>query len=657
MEHGWVAARIVSPALGVAVLASLLASGAARSGTGVWGPSLGPFGGDVSVLAISPAAPRTLYAASPTHGFFRTTDGARNWHALSAPGESLAAIAVDPRTSSTVYVGTVRIYVGGRVGPTLFRSVDGGRSWQPRSAGLQGASVAQLAIDPKDPRVLYAGTTSDTVRNRERGVFKTADGGRSWHAANRGLGRSADVRALAIDPSDTSTLFVGTSKGVYKSQDAGRSWKAMRSGIGGATVPEIEVHPRKTATVYAVVDYYDEQELFKTTNGGTTWQSSSRGLDADFIYGVAVDPVHQKTVFAATSKGVFKSTDGGGHWRRASTGISSAQVLDLAVSPEGSAIYAATSFHGVFTSTDAGGRWRVANRGLVARSIDAVAVDPRSPLTVYAGSNGDGVFKSTDGGRSWQPWDYGVGLLGTVEALAIDPRRPTTVYAGTWNGVVRSRDGGRSWHAITAGMERDYEAPRVQTIVIDPRSPSILYAGTEYRGVFKSVNGGDSWRAVNNGLGRIDIGELAIDPNQPSSLWAVGWNGNLYKSVDAGERWKRVLLPLEGANAIAIHPKRSPTLYVSTREGILRSSDGGRTWRTTLPGYVGAAFIDPRHTANVYALTGRGVSRSTDGGRTWRPFDRGLTTPYVVSLTIAPTGRVLYAGTYDAGVFDYRLPG
>ena len=640
----------------LAVALPVLMAGSASGADALW-QSRGPFGGTVSLLVVDQAHPGTIYAAGSEHGLFKTTNGGRSWRPLESRS-GVEAVAVDPKAPSTVYLGTVRLYVGGGRTPQLFKSQDGGRTWRPSGAGLGGASIGEIAIDPLNPAVLYAGTTSDAVTYGSRGVFKSTDGGRRWRLASRGLGRDVEVEDLAINPVRTSTVYVATWDGVFRTTNGGGRWKPVSEGFGDVQVTDLAIDPRTPSTLYAVGGNVDDDisAVFKSTDAGETWRSITPRVDTNFG-AVAVHPSIQHVVFVASGRGVFRSADGGRSWiaPSASVGLGDASVWALAVHPHLPTLYVGTKFRGAFKSVDSGRTWRPANRGLVARSIYAVAVDPRNALTVYAGTDGDGVFKSSDGGRSWDN-GYPAGPAAIIETLSIDPRRPRTVYAGTWDGIFRSWNGGRSWQRASKGMERNHEAPRVLALAIDPLNPSIVYAGTEYRGLFKSVNGGRSWRPVNDGIDAKDVGEVAIDPRRPSTVWAGGWNGRLYKSTDAGESWRRVPIRFKGASSIAFDPQRPATLYIATWSGVVKSVDGGDSWRPTgLKGGGGSLVIDPRDSAVIYSLSRAGVARSRDGAENWQPFNRGLTSRYVMTLAIASSGGVLYAGTYDSGVFDYRL--
>jgi photosystem II stability/assembly factor-like uncharacterized protein len=312
-----------------------------------------------------------------------------------------------------------------------------------------GRYVSALVVDERRPRTIYAGTL-------EGGVSKSTDGGRTWRAVNVGLD-AARVDALAIDPQSQRIIYAATGLGVFKSVDGGHRWRATNTGLA---------------------------DILRT-------DPLSHRVVEGFVYVLAIDRQHPKTVYAGTGRGLFKSADGGRSWRPA--GLPRRYFTSLAIDPTTpKTVYAGVaSFQGrggVFKTADGGRSWRPAAGGTAGLtqmySGVTLAVDPSSPATVYAGSYKRGLFKSTDGARSWQA----AGLQSSsVGALAIDPQKPGTVYAVSWRkGIFKSVDGGLSWRSLP-GLRR------VTALALDPRNPEILYAGTEAGVVFKSTSGGESW--------------------------------------------------------------------------------------------------------------------------------------------------------------------
>ena len=640
----------------LAVTTSL--STVAHAGQGVW-TSHGPYGGDITALAVDPLHPATLYAGTGDgRGVFKSTDSGLTWVATGPPNVYVGTLAISPSNPSTLYAAG---------GNGVFTSTDSGASW---SGSSTSAYVTSLAVDPTTPTTLYVGT-------QLFGVFKSTDGGGSWTAMNghfaTGL-TSSNVVALAVDPSTPTTLYVSTAGeggGVSKSTDGGESWTAINTGLVKTSMTNVTVNvlviDRSTpATLYAGTD----SGAFKSTNGGESWTAINTGLANAYhpggVSALVIDPSAPTTLYA-NGYGIFKSTDGGASWQPAITGLTDTSVQALAIDPSAPAsLYAGTFTGGVFKSTNGGERWAATSTGLNF-SVSAVAVDPSAPTTLYVGTYPNGsVSKSTDGGSSWKTI---LAIYSRLEALAVDPSAPDTLYAGSssdffyeYPGLYQSTDFGANWtQTLGASIE-------VYALAIDPQAPGTIYAGTgDYRGygggVFKSTDHGGSWSAVNAGLPGSDVKALVIDPSAPATLYAGIYNGGgFFKSTDGAGSWSAIDRGLTATSiyAMAIDPSRPATLYAGTEIGIFKSTDGGATWLAANTGLtnlvVNALGISPTTPSTLYAGTNGGVFRSTDSGGMWAAFNAGLPNSPVNALALDPAGTSVYAGLEGGGVWQLTSP-
>jgi YVTN family beta-propeller protein len=406
-----------------------------------WRPTGLGDAGDVSDLVIDPRTPSTLYAGTGG-GVFKSTDAGMTWDALPVP--LVGSLAVDPITPTTLY-----IYRWGG-GDGVFKSTDAGATW--RATGLTITFIAALAIDPRSPITLYAGTGG--------GVFKSTDAAATWDAANQGL--PEPVTALAIDPITPETLYAGASTGVFKSTDAGASWDPAGAGQP-QYVSALAIDPVTPRTLYAGTLYAGTYgyTVFKSTDAAATWTaaqlpftrpagSARSGGPYFFVTTLAIDASTRDTLYAGTNdSGVFKSTDSGTTWVAADAGLPPPPtcVSILAIDPSVSGtVYAASGSigcvgysagNGVFRSTNAGATWSAANTGLANSDVSALAVDASTPSTLYAGTRGGGVFKSTDGGTTWTAFNAGLTNF-SVTSIAIDPINSGALHAGTYGGGVFS---------------------------------------------------------------------------------------------------------------------------------------------------------------------------------------------------------------------------
>jgi hypothetical protein len=415
---------------------------------------------------------------------------------------------------------------------------------------LTQTTVLSLAIDPKTPSIVYAGTSF--------GIFKSTDGATSWVA-----GPTLTCSALVIDPVTPTTIYAGNSPtDVFKSTDGGRNWFPVDAGLplqAGCLaeqcfVDALAIDPRSPSTLYAGT----QNGVFKSANGGGSFSGANAGLAGLKVFALAVDPSVSTTVYAGTDLGVFKSVDGAGTWTRLLNGLNETAVFALALLPGSASTICAGSADGLFRSTDGGASW---TQILLNHGTYALAVDPSSPTTLYEGG-ADGVGQSTDGGVTWNPFGNLASALPSVNALAVDPRSATTVYAGTDAGAYKTAiepiSNKLKWFTNSALASR-----RIFAVVLDPSSSSTLYAGTD-GGLYKSIDAGISWTPITNGLTATRVFALTFD--RTSSTFYAGTNGGVFKSADGGASWVPTNQGLRNlvVNAVAVAPGSSETLYAGT---------------------------------------------------------------------------------------------
>ncbi len=305
----------------------------------------------VSVV-VHPYKPQLIYVATE-EAVYKTRDGGREWKRFS---EGLSRVrvmnlAIDPRFPANVFAGTLA--------DGVYKSPDGGRRWLPRNAGIQkgtiSANVNQLVFDPTDSQILYAATTV--------GVFQTRDGGQSWTERMQGMNEISFVVALAVDPIRPNILYAGTSGGIYRSFDGADKWTKANAGLipddakmasMALGVNELLINPANPDEVYAGTT----QGLFKTLNKGEAWSKLTMDLGDHYVSSLVLDPGNVRHLYMGTSKGIFQSRDGGQTWNATNTGLDNL-------------------------------------------NIRVIAMDPHNARVLYAGTNGRGLFRSQDGGEFW----------------------------------------------------------------------------------------------------------------------------------------------------------------------------------------------------------------------------------------------------------------
>jgi hypothetical protein len=244
---------------------------------------------------------------------------------------------------------------------------------------IEYEQVKTIAIDPTDTSVMYIGF----IWGNRKGVFKSTTSGGSWCAVNTGLPSWRNINDLVLDPTDTSVIYAVSEYTIYKSVDAGSSWEYKGAGIGVFDIFVLDIDPLQTATLYAGTD----QGVYKTTNGGNAWYAVNNGMPPSYfsVYALAVDPTDSSTVYAGTESGIYKSVNGGGLWAKLTSGISNPQVVTITLDPmDHTDIYIGTD-DGVYYSSNSGDDWSPRSTGLpVDNEVNAVVVDALNPSLLYA---------------------------------------------------------------------------------------------------------------------------------------------------------------------------------------------------------------------------------------------------------------------------------
>jgi photosystem II stability/assembly factor-like uncharacterized protein len=501
----------------------------------------------------------------------------------------------------------------------LFKSTNGGASW----VRVNPATVRLLIADPNDPETIYIGADG-TERNATTGIFKSTDGGASWTAAGlqgkEGGPLGSGPSLLVVDPQHSQTLYarrgVSRSAGLLKSTDGGSTWRAVNPP---GDVLALAIHPLDSETLYAGAD----GGIFKSTDGGRSWTVLHAGREARGWNEVLVlDPSNPATLYAGSESGVLKSTDSGRSWDVSAAGMTAAGVDEIAAPTRGSA-YALVSSQGLFKRTHHG--WRRVLAGPPAAALTVLAVDPQSPETLYVATDDGRIFGTTDGGDSWRRLKSPlIPKTAEIAALAVDAQDSRTLYVGTadysnsgydWSSIYKSSDGGATWRAL---QQDGVGEPIVQLslLAIDPRNPKTLHATGEL--YYRSDDGGTTWTAphITQSLDLAGVGALVLDPSEPATMYLGTNDARVFKSTDGGANWRDLNVSLKGVTALAVNPRAGKTVYAGTDSGLFLSRDGGESWRR----YDGGDLL------------ARGID----------------------DLAIDPSGRTLYIRG-RAGVFELRL--
>jgi photosystem II stability/assembly factor-like uncharacterized protein len=497
------------------------------------------------------------------------------------------------------------------------------------SARLYGGTVYGLAASPANPSIVLAGTGG-------AGVFRSTDGGVSWHRSSSGMPHDTTVFTFAFAPSVPSTVFAATyASGVYRSTDAGRSWVRITSSIDVGSFYYIAVDPSNAARLFIG----SASGLWRSTSGGASWTLLTWPA-GDGIAGeaVAIAPSDPQVVYVVGSS-MLRSADGGMTWTNMAPVTEAASVW---VDPGDANTLLVGGMDGVYRSTDGGASWHPVATVAVNDVVSRLVPDPVVPNRFWAGTYASGLFRSDDGGTTWHSYNAGLPAKRWVRGITFGSAG--VLCALTQFGVFRRAQTASSWTPSSSGIT----GSEVNSLAYAPGNSAVLYAGLQGQGLFRSTDSGKSWSYA--GLRGQNVNSVAVSPTRASTIWAATLT-SVRRSRDGGTTWvKQFAVPDDAPTAVAVARSSPSTLYVTTyQSGVYHSGDGGSTWhRLTLPGDVVAfcILIDPANASRIWVGTRfDGIVRSTDGGATWTSGRGSQPSGYdAVSLAIDPHNhKRLYA--------------
>jgi photosystem II stability/assembly factor-like uncharacterized protein len=673
---------------------------------------IGPFRGGRSLTAVGiPGDPTTYYFGATGGGVWKSTDGANSWSSVfdkdGAP--AIGSIAVAGSDPNVVYVGTGEACIRGNIsqGDGVWKSVDAGKSW--KNAGLKDTrAIGKVIVNPHNPDIVFVAALGHPFGpNTERGVFRSTNGGKTW---DKVLYKDENTGAIdiAFDPHNSNILFAalwetrrtpwtltsgGAGSGLYRSSDAGATWKKIeehglpkgpygRIGLGVAANSE---------RIYAIIEAKVGGGFYRSDDGGDSWDlvnGSHSLLQRPWYYmHVFADPQDANTVYIADVE-FFKSTDGGRNFNKVK--VPHGDNHGMWIDPKNTNRMMVANDGGVTLSLDGGKSWTRQDNQPTAQFYHVIT-DTRTPYYVYGAqqdSSTVAIASRTDSGTiGRQDW-YEVGG-GEAGYIAPNPADPNIVYAGDYQGNITRFD--RRTNQVqsinvspelgdargAAALEHRFQwtAP----IVTSPQDPNTIYYGGER--VFKTSDGGTHWEAISPDLTRNDkskqqpsggpvtiddtgtefydtVFSIAPSPLAKGLIWVGTDDGLVQYTRDEGKTWSNVtpkdLPEWSRISLIEASPHDAATAYVAVDRHqnddlaayIYKTTDYGVTWTRINTGIPDGSFVravreDPKRKGLLYAGTERGVFVFFDGGAHWRSLQNNLPIVPVHDLVVKNDDLVL----------------
>ncbi len=696
--------------------------------------SIGPANqaGRIPMVVGIPGNRSIFYVGSAAGGLMKTVNGGITFTQLfdEMDNASIGDLAISPTNPSILYLGTGEGNPrnSASVGNGMYKSLDAGKSW--KKIGLENTEkIPRIRIDPHNPDVVYVCALGRTWGpNEERGVFKTTDGGRTW---NRILYRDnlTGCSDLDIDPGNANVVYAGmythqrwpwyfTSGGgetaLYRSHDGGETWTKLSGPDNTRGLPRtamdrigISVHRANPDIVYMITETVDEGELWRSHDGGDSWEMVSRDRNINFrpfyYADIRVDPVNPNVIYAL-SGGLFKSEDGGRNFDRIADDVHGDHQA-MWIDPTDPSYIIDGSDGGWQVSYDAGKNWDVPNT-VAFTQFYHVNFDMEQPYNVCGGLQDNGTWcgpsrtLSSQGNRknSWVNVGGGDGFFGVP-----DLARPWLVYSNSQAGgisLVDLRTGDqRSIHPDPnrVGSSGDslathrYRFNWNSPIVLSPQDPGTVYFGGNV--VFKTTDRGQSWTVISPDLTTNDKskqrssgGEIVTDntaaeyhttiltiapsPRDSNVIWVGTDDGNIQITRNGGKSWTNVsaglpgIAPFAWISTIDASPYDAGTAFVAAshwqtgdyRPYAFMTTDYGRTWKSissNLPqrGWVHVVRQDPRNPDLLFLGTEFGVYASWDRGGRWHSIRNGIPAAPVRDIQVHPRDNDLIIATHGRGIF------
>ncbi|MEM6642565.1 MAG: glycosyl hydrolase [Bacteroidota bacterium] len=676
---------------------------------------LGPFrGGRSAAVTGVPGKPTLFYMGATGGGVWRTKDGGNIWENISDGffGGSIGSIAVSEWDPNVIYVGGGEITLRGNVssGDGMWKSVDAGTTWQ--RAGLpKSRHIPRIRIHPKNPDLVYAAVLGDIYKSTsERGVFRSQDGGATWEKV---LFANADAGAvdLTFDPSNPRILYAttwrvrrtpyslesgGEGSALWKSTDGGDTWtnisknKGLPGGIWG--IAGVTVSPVNSERVWAIIEN-EKGGVYRSDDAGDTWRliNKERKLRqrAWYYTRIIADTQDEDIVYVMNVR-YHKSTDGGKTYK--TYNAPHGDHHDLWIAPEDNQRMVIADDGGAQVSYDAGENWSTYQNQPTAQFY-RVTTDNSFPYRIYGAQQDNSTIRihHRSAGRYVGNNDWESTAGGESAHLAVKPDNNEVVFGGSYDGYLtrydhetKQRRAVNVWPDNPMGHGAEDMKYRFQwnfPIFFSPHNPDKLYTTSNY--VHVSMNGGQTWEVISPDLTRNDPAKLgpsggpitkdntsveyyctifaAVESyHEAGVIWTGSDDGLIHVTRDFGNSWQNVTPPSLPEwmmiNSVEIDPFNKGGLYVAgTRYKmgdyapyLYKTEDYGKTWKKIVSGIPDESFTrvlraDPTRKGLLYAGTENGMYISFDDGANWQTLQMNL--PIVPITDLAIKNHNLIAAT------------
>jgi photosystem II stability/assembly factor-like uncharacterized protein len=662
-------------------------------------------GGRMTSVAIHPSNTQVMYLGSAAGGIFKTINGGTTWSPIFDNALTLAIgdVAIAPSNPNILYVGTGEANGGGGStnydGVGVYKTMDAGATWKhvgPTDIG----SIGKVVIDAKNPnRVFVAAMGYLYAPSNKRGVYRTQDGGATWQKVLY-LTDSTGAIDLAIHPTRPDTVYAamwersrtpylrdygGPTCGIFRSINGGQTWIKMTKGLPATNIGRIgiSISEGNPSVLYAL--YADEvgnyAGTFRSNDNGENWTALDPSKQLQFMYSgfgwwfgkIFADPVNADIVYAL-GLDVHRSTDGGQNWLT----VSNNNHVDnhgFWINPNNNTEIYSGNDGGFYGSKTNGSTWTYYN-SIPNTQFYACEIDEQNPQRLYGGTQDNGTWRTLDGNKDF--WQYILGGDGFY--ALVDPTDNRYVYAESQNGnLARSMDGGATFGFALGGVNSSDRRNWNMPIAFATDNPATLYLGTTK--IYRSTDRALNWTPISPDLtnGKVNIANVSfgtittidVSPKNPQIIYAGTDDGNVWVTANGGTTWTKIsqTFPLRWITRVTADPFDANTAYVTVsgfrwneyQPNIFKTTNLGATWvniSTNLPQVpVNDIIPDPSARGTLYAATDVGVFVSSSNiAPKWDILGTGLPLSPVVDIRLHKATRKLVAATYGRSMYTYVLP-
>jgi len=658
--------------------------------------------GRITDLAVHPDHPEVIYAASAAGGVFKSTDFGSSWTALfdETNTQSIGAIAIHPTNPNILYVGTGEANSSGDSyeGTGVYKSIDAGATWD--YIGLpESYHIGRIVIDPLRPDSVYVAATGKLFgTNAARGLYRSPNGGSTWDQLLY-IDDTTGCVDVAIHPA-TNTLFAamwhryrhprerrvgGWTSGLYVSPDLGGTWSLVSGGLPspGPDVGRIGVSADPlSSTVYTI--FFDHPGeligVYKSINLGTVWTDVTTDDLSVYLSGgfgwyfgqIRVAPGNPDVAYALGVH-LYQSIDGGANWNYASNGIHVDHHAMYILPSNDDRVYDGSD-GGVHYTTNGASSWETFH-GMPNTQFYAIAIDRLLPERLYGGTQDNSSMRTLTGGTDdWEGLLFGDGFYCIVDFTDSD-----VIYAEyQYGNLFRSDNSGADWERVMSGMDYNIERHNWSTpVMMDPSDHSTLYYGSDR--LYKTTNRGDYWTAISGDLtdgedpGNLVFGTITtidVARTDPQVVYVGTDDANVWVTTNGGGAWQDIAgsLPERYVTRVTVDPYDAAVAYVTFSgytEGsylphIFRTDDFGQNWADItgdLPDApINDVVVDPHDNSTLYVGTDFGVFSTEDLGLTWNLLSDGMPIVPTHDLEFDPVSRKLVAGTHGRSMYQTTMP-